>query len=414
MIIKNSLKYMLTLFGIAMLSSPGLFANANTTALVGATVFTAPDREPIENGVVIIEGSKISRVGSSGQIEIPKVSKIIDVSGQFITAGYWNSHVHYTGPLQNAADEDNESLGSLLSDMFLRWGFVGTVDTGSWLEKTLAIRKRITSGEVAGPQILIIGGSFVPVGGSPYYIKPIRLPEFNSPQQAGQLVADALAAGADGIKLFTGSWGTPSKVTVMEAEHILAATKQAHSKGALVFAHPSDSDGARVAIENGVDVLAHAFPAQIKGPWDKSLIDLMSRNNVALVPTLKLWRYDLSRESFPLHIINMVELAALEQVKLANENGVTILFGTDVGYMTDADTSEEYRLLGLAGLNYKEILASLTTAPASQYGLDETNGLIKESYAADIVILNSDPRESVTAFADVDKTIRNGEIVFQP
>ncbi len=411
--LKTFIKNLVATAIILTICLPFCFANNNIITLVGATVFTAPDDAPIEDGVVIIEANKISQVGSSELIEIAEDSKVIDVSGQFITAGYWNSHVHYTGSLQEAADEDNETLSSLLSDMFLRWGFVGTVDTGSWLEKTLTIRKRINSGDVDGPQILIVGGSFVPVGGSPYYIKPIRLPEFKSPQQAGGLVADVLAAGADGIKLFTGSWGSPSKVTVMEAEHILAATEQAHSKGALVFAHPSDSDGARVAIENGVDILAHAFPAQIKGPWDKSLIELMSENNVALVPTLKLWRYDLTRESFPMHIINMVELAALEQVKLASEQGVTVLFGTDVGYMTDADTSEELRLLGLAGLDYKEILASLTTAPAGRYGLAQSNGMIKENYAADIVILNSDPRESVMAFADVDKTIRNGKVVFQ-
>ncbi len=411
--IKILLKHLVVLLGFVMFSAPGLFANENTKTFVGATIFISPDHEPIENGVVIIEGSKIKQVGSAEQVKIPQDSQIVDVSNQYITAGYWNSHVHYTGVLQKAAKEDKENLGNLLSDMFLRWGFVGTVDTGSWLKKTLLIKKRISQNEVNGPQILIAGGSFVPEGGSPYYIKPIRLPAFKSFSQAKKLVAGALDDGADAIKLFTGSWGTPQKVVVMNPQHILAATEQAHSRGALVFAHPSDSDGTRVAIENGVDILAHTFPSQLKGPWDERLIELMHQNDVALVPTLKLWRYELKREGLPPDVINIVEQTAVEQVKLANQKGITILFGTDVGYMSDADTSEEFRLMHKAGMNYKEILASMTTSPASRYGFTETNGLVKENYIADIVILNSDPRENVAAFADVDKTIRNGEIVYQ-
>ena len=41
-----------------------------------------------------------------------------------------------------------------------------------------------------------------------------------------------------------------------------------------------------------------------------------------------------------------------------------MLFGTDVGYMTDYDPSEEYTLLEQAGLSFADVLATLTIAPA--------------------------------------------------
>ena len=400
------------LLGLLLCPATSVFAN-DTIAFVGATIFTQPDAEPIENAAVIINGDKILKVGSADKMSIPADTSVIDLSGLYLTSGFWNSHVHYTGKLEEAARQDNETLSKILIDTFLSWGFVNTVDTGSWLQQTLKIRERIASGKVAGPGILIAGGSFVPIGGSPFYIKPIELPELKNPEQTRDLVNQALNQGADAIKLFTGSWATPEGVVLMQADHTLAATHAAHQKNALVFAHPSDSDGARVAIENGVDILAHTFPSQIKGPWDRSLVDLMVSKNISLVPTLKLWRVELNGAGLPKAIVDRVESTAVEQTKLMHENGVPILFGTDVGYIDDADTTDEFRLMTQAGMSYSDILRSLTTAPAARYGLLETNGKVEKGFAADFVVLASDPRQSNLAFSDIVKTIRGGKIVFE-
>ncbi len=134
---------------------------------------------------------------------------------------------------------------------------------------------------------------------------------------------------------------------------------------------------------------------------------------MALIPTLKLWRPELTKEGLLPHIVNKIENTAIAQTKASHKAGVTILFGTDVGYMRDVDTTEEFRLLGRAGMDYTDILASLTTAPAVRYGFGETDGLIQINYAADLVLLGSDPREDVTAFADVIATIRAGEVIFR-
>ncbi len=385
---------------------------AQPIVILGGTIFTAPEDVPIEQGTVVLDNGKIVSVGSIDAVDIPPAAKTIDASDLYITAGFWNSHVHFTSSLEAAASEDAMQLNTLLAKTFLRWGFVSTVDTGSWLEKTQRIAGRIKNGEVDGPRILTAAGGFVPVGGSPFYIKPIKLPEFRNPENARQQVLSTLRLGADSIKLFTGSWATPDRVVVMEPDDVRAATDAAHEKDALVFAHPSDSDGARVAIENGVDILAHVFPSQLKGPWDKNLPAEMAARDVALIPTLKPWRPELTRAALPPEIVTMVENTAIAQTKAIHEAGVTILFGTDVGYMQDPDTTEEFRLMGQAGMDYKAILASLTTAPATRYGFDETSGRVQENYDADLVLLASDPREDITAYADITTTIRAGRVVY--
>lgn len=51
-----------------------------------------------------------------------------------------------------------------------------------------------------------------------------------------------------------------------------------------------------------------------------------------------------------------------------------MLFGTDVGYMHDYDTAEEYELMAQAGMDAGQILASLTTAPAERFGDSDMRG----------------------------------------
>ena len=69
--------------------------------------------------------------------------------------------------------------------------------------------------------------------------------------------------------------------------------------------------------------------------------------------------------------------------------------------------------MGRAGMNHGDVLASLTTAPAARYGFAKSDGQVGAHYQADLVLLGSDPREDVTAFADVITTIRGGDVVFE-
>jgi len=384
-----------------------------TLAIVSARVYTSPTEAPITDGVVVMTGTTISAVGRRDQVRVPDQATVLDGTGLTVTAGFWNAHVHFIdAAFQSADSRPAAELTEPVRAMLTRWGVVNAVDTGSREDNTLALRRRIESGEIPGPRIMIMGGGFVPVGGSPFYVLPARLPELANPESATALVERLLGnPGIDGVKLFTGSWATRDSIVVMPVEVVRGAVEAAHRRGRPVFAHPSNSAGARSAIDGGVDVLAHTFPAG--ADWDRTLPGRMRAANMALTPTLKLWAWELGRLGVPPAGIARTQATAAEQVRAFRDVGGDVLFGTDVGYMTDYDPTEEYALLAQAGLSFPDVLAALTTAPAKRLAREPGVGLVAVGSPGDLVVLDDDPARDVRALARVRYTLRGGRIIYE-
>ncbi len=66
-----------------------------------------------------------------------------------------------------------------------------------------------------------------------------------------------------------------------------------------------------------------------------------------------------------------------------------------------------------AGLDWRQILASLTTNPAERFGHAQRKGRIAVGMDADLVVLASDPATDPAAFAGVTFTIRGGRIIYR-
>lgn len=73
------------------------------------------------------------------------------------------------------------------------------------------------------------------------------------------------------------------------------------------------------------------------------------------------------------------------------------------------DTTEEFTLMSRAGMSFREILASLRTAPAERFGYAQHSGRIAKGMDGD---LSADPAQDVTVFAKVRYTIRGGKIIY--
>ena len=95
------------------------------------------------------------------------------------------------------------------------------------------------------------------------------------------------------------------------------------------------------------------------------------------------------------------------------EAGGQLLFGTDVGYMTDYDPTDEYLLLERAGLSFPDVLSALTTAPARRLSAEAGAGRIAVGSPADLVVLERDPAADIRALADVRYTIRRGRVIYE-
>ena len=71
-------------------------------------------------------------MGKRGEVKIPKSYQVIDCTGKVITAGFWNSHVHFTEEVWNdAATASPDKLEPHLQEMLTRWGFTTVYDLGS-------------------------------------------------------------------------------------------------------------------------------------------------------------------------------------------------------------------------------------------------------------------------------------------
>jgi imidazolonepropionase-like amidohydrolase len=209
--------------------------------------------------------------------------------------------------------------------------------------------------------------------------------------------------GADLLKLFTGSYVEHNQVLPMPLDNARAAVEVAHRHGQLAFAHESSLAGVNVAMESGVDVLAHAVDTA-DGVDDTVLRRLISRHT-GMIPTLKMFRTTVTTDPAYLDPI-------YAQVQRFHELGGDLLFGTDVGYMTDYSTTDEFLVLKRAGLAGPDMLRMLTVAPATRFGVERETGTIEVGKAGDLVVLDADPMEDVSAFAKVTATVRAGRILW--
>jgi imidazolonepropionase-like amidohydrolase len=379
--------------------------------LVGARIYPSPTAKPIPDGVVFIQGGRIRAVGTQTQVKVPSGTRRMDCTGLVMVAGFWNCHVHFMEPQWQGADTlSAPQLTRQLQAMLTRYGFTYAFDAATLdLANLLALRRRIDNGEVAGPSVLTAGVPFTPPGGSPFYIAPLKLPELATAAEASTYVNGQLEAGADAIKVWSAS-PTGTQVIPMPLDIIQAATKAAHQKHKPVFAHPTNLEGVGIAARGGVDILTHVAPEDRKD-WIPETLRLMLANRMALIPTLKLYKWDLERTGHSIENNSLLN-TAVQQLRTYQQAGGEILFGTDVGFMSDYSPADEYLLMNKAGMDFRQILTALTTAPARRFGRQKQTGTIAPGMQADLVLLSADPATDVRHFSQVAYTIRQGRIIY--
>lgn len=393
-------------------------AAAQDLAVVGARVYPSPDVAPIEDATVLIRNGRIEAVGPRGSVKVPRGIRVIEGKGTSVTAGFWNSHVHLIEPPFHQPDaQPAAALADALRERFTRWGFTTLFDIASLPGDVRALRGRVERGEVVGPQLLTVDMPFYPEHGTPIYVRELwavtKAPsaEVATPEAARSRATAQIEAGADGVKLFTGAIvGKPQGVLPMRKDVASAIVDAAHAHGKPAFAHPTDQAGLQVAIDSGVDVLAHTAPDA--GEWSPTLVAQLKAQDIALVPTLTLFDSELRRERAPDAVVQRFVGAAQQQVRAMADGGAQILFGTDAGYIQVYDTHQEYQLMAGAGLDWRQILASLTTAPATRFNQASQRGRVAKGMAGDLVVLGADPQRAPDAFADVRMTVRDGVVIY--
>src|SRR5690606_7355335 len=154
---------------LAALSAPVVHAQ-QTWSLDGVKIYTAPDATPI-SGTVVIAGTKIQSVSPRSDTRATNPARAPQCQGGVLVAGFQNSHVHFTSDeFRNARGQTARVLEPALTRMLTQYGYTTVVDIASDRDNTLDLRKRIESGDVRGPEILIMGLPLFPPDGLPIYI----------------------------------------------------------------------------------------------------------------------------------------------------------------------------------------------------------------------------------------------------
>ncbi|WP_405020810.1 amidohydrolase family protein [Kitasatospora sp. NBC_00070] len=379
---------------------------------------------------VLIDGSVIAAVGLA--LGTPAGATVVDGRGRTLLPGLIDAHTH-TG--------DTEQLRRALL-----FGITTELDMGGTPSVARAVREAARERDDLADLRIATTGATAP-GGHPSQLVELGLmepfPTLAGPEDADAFVAARVADGADHLKIFIEDGtaiGTP--MPVMSPETIRALVRAAHERGLRTAAHTLTRRSARLAIDCGVDGLAHA-PAD--GPSDDALVEDAAARGVFVIPTLAsltgmtdnpaeyaliddprlrpyadprwLKEIERMRADGPGGVrVGPVSVDARYAADVALRMfraGVPLLVGTDgtggEGHPTTHGISYhgELALLVAAGLTPAQALTAATAAPADAFGLHD-RGRIAAGLRADLLLVEGNPLTDITAVRDVAGLWRRG------
>lgn len=222
--------------------------NDNALIVSHVNIYTDPYSKPLTNHHVLIKDGLI--VAISRVITLPG-ALVIDGKGKSLVAGYWNSHVHFTGiKWWHTRFRSNSTPKSYFVEEFFQYGITSVYDTGSNPANLDYILSETKNSGLESPNIYRTNGGYASAGGTPHYLWPIKLDEVSSQSIDGSSIAKVLEK-FDGVKIYSSSDVGDNKIVVVPPETISTIVDYAHKQGAPVFAHAHDEKGLISAIAGG-------------------------------------------------------------------------------------------------------------------------------------------------------------------
>jgi imidazolonepropionase-like amidohydrolase len=363
-------------------------AAAQTTLVHAGALLDPATGRVARNQLIVVEGGRIKEIipAPSGLSTSAGV-EYVDLTKYTVLPGLIDGHVHLG---IGGMPRDNA-----LAD--LRAGFTTVVDLGARTRRILAIKDSINAGQVPGPRVLAAGIWIGTKGG---------VCEFNGigiaggPEAFGQRAKENIEAGAELTKVCLSGWPgesftNPDSVQMTEAA-LRAAVAESKAKRMPVVAHSLSRAGVRLAIETGVNGLAHS------AYLDDALASRMRDKGMFMMPTLaSLTGGDSSAPSKGL----------IEATGLAWKSGVTLVFGTDGGVLPHGQNAAEFVALAKAGVTPLGAIQAATINAAKAFGIDSITGAIKPGLSADLIAVEGDPLQDLTSLSRVRFVMLKGTVV---
>lgn len=406
----------------------GAQAQETKTVIEAGYVLAEPGEGYLRNRSITIEDGRIASV-DRGFKSHPDDVRVVDLRDAYVIPGLIDSHVHLLNEFSptsrlrilDTSEVDAALNGAGHAKTTLLAGFTTVQDVGGANEAIFSLRDAIRAGKVPGPRIRASGRAITPSGGhgdangfSPALTKIFTGPNAcNGADDCRRAVRETIRSGADVIKITaTGGVLSNTKAGLEQQffdDEIAAIVETAAMMGRKVTAHAHGKGGIEAALRNGVQSIEHGTYL------DDETIEIFRETGGTLVPTVlagvtvtgwteQPWLPQPSREKAAI-----VGPLMLDMLRRAREGGVNVAFGTDTGVSKHGDNAEEFVLMVEAGFTPEEAIRAATIVAAEHVEMADDIGTLEAGKFADMVVLDTDPLEDISALKSIQFVIKNGE-----
>ncbi|HEY7334289.1 MAG TPA: amidohydrolase family protein [Bryobacteraceae bacterium] len=419
------------------------------------------DGRVIERGSVLVKDGKIAQVFEGASPDAKALdAQPIEGAGKTLLPGLIDVHVHLgaNGGISAAAyskfspsDLERELAAYLFS------GVTAVKSVGDQLDSVLKLRAKTGSGEKLGAELFLVGPLFTTEGGHgteimrymPDALRPaaeaqfLRLPK--SADEARSQVLDLRNRKVDGIKAVLESGAGNLHFNRMDAQIVKSIGAAARDAGLPMVVHTGESRDIADALDAGASGIEHgSFYQEIP----EALFARMKQQGVTYDPTLAVLdsvgalergsiapiEGSLVQQVAPPELLASIKTAmsspeiqsrrALDagipyRLEIAEKNllaayraGVTLVTGTDSGNpltLHGPAVHREMQLWVKAGIPPAETLQAATYNAARLLGVDNRIGLIRAGYEANLLMVEGNPLQDISATERISLIMFKGE-----
>ncbi|HJZ95158.1 MAG TPA: amidohydrolase family protein [Candidatus Solibacter sp.] len=417
----------------------------------------------IETGAVLVRDGKVAEIYEGAAPEPEKLkAETVEGAGKTLLPGLIDAHVHVSAPggiSTNADDYSTDKTMPRAAAALLYSGVTSARSVGDGLDAALKLRDAIRKGAKLGAQISTCGPMFTAEGGHgtqyvenlPPSVKDsvkaqlVRTPK--TPEEARKQVRDLKARGIDCVKtILEAGWGDGMLYDRLDLLIGRAVADEARAQHLPVATHTGDARDVADAIEIGAASIEH-------GSWRDEipdrLLEKMAADGVYLDPTLGVagayaeffaGRADALSNSLTQQVVSAGILKstrdfvasgkgadaakaelfqhALEQGRSnllrAWKAGVPLVMGTDAGnplVFHGASMHHELQLWVQAGIPAEVAMKAATVNAAKVLRVDNRTGAIRKGMDADLLLVDGNPLEDISATQRISLVVFQGERV---
>jgi len=427
---KKSMNQMVGLLAL-MLISINVYAADSYKMIVCGTLLDVESKEVLKNQNILVRNDVIEAMGT--RVSTPAGTEILDLSDSVCMPGLMDMHVHIMIN-STKSDTDIQSLRDSVADKtlfglrnlqtLLNLGFttIRIPGDGDKSYATLALRNAINRGEFKGPRMLVAPHAYSPTGGHGDWTNsfaydsnvPLAINIVDGKDQIRRKLRESFKYGSDWVKIMaTGgvmSQNDDPEVTAYSEEEFRVFAEETHRHKKKITAHAHGDAGARAAIEAGFDSIEHITLMQ------RETAKLMAEKGTVYVPTRYVLEWILAMgetggiTANNLAKANFVADRHLESIKMAYEEGVKMVLGSDPIYPMNEAIREFNSMANVLGDNWY-VLQMGTINSAELLGLENEIGSLKVGKQADIVATPNNPIDDMENIEAVNFVMQGGSVI---